>query len=253
MSLKISIITPTFNSEKYLERCIKSIQSQDYNNIEHIIIDGDSTDETRNIIKKYQNNKTILISEKDDGIWDAMNKGLKIASGDIVCFLNSDDYYYPNAIKTVVKYFNNNDIDFLFGTTQKYKLMYGYKPWKIRFSFGFYTSHSVGFFINRERHLKIGFYNTKYFSADLDFFYKMIVKFKLKGVATKKNEVLGKFQSGGFSSKVNFLDHLKDLNNIRIDNDQNVYYVNLIFFYKIIKNFRKILKSIFKKSRNCFV
>jgi len=244
MSLKISIITPTFNSEKYLERCIKSIQSQDYNDIEHIIIDGDSNDETKEIIKKYRNNKTILISEKDDGIWDAMNKGLKIASGDIVCFLNSDDYYYPNAIKTVVKYFKNNDIDFLFGTTQKYKLMYGYKPWKIRFSFGFYTSHSVGFFINREKHLKIGFYNTKYFSADLDFFYKMIVKFKLKGVATKKNEVLGKFQAGGFSSKVNFLDHLKDLNNIRIDNDQNVYYVNIIFFYKIIKNFKKIIKFI---------
>jgi glycosyltransferase involved in cell wall biosynthesis len=222
MPLKISIITPTFNSEKYLERCIKSIQSQDYNDIEHIIIDGDSKDGTKKIIKKYRNNKTIVISEKDDGIWDAMNKGLKIASGDIVCFLNSDDYYYPNAIKTVVRYFNNNNIDFLFGTTQKYKLMYGYKPWKIRFSFGFYTSHSVGFFINREKHLKIGFYNTKYFSADLDFFYKIIVKFKLKGVATKKNEVLGKFQSGGFSSKVNFLDHLKDLNNIRIDNDQNV-------------------------------
>ena len=244
MSLKISIITPTFNSEKYLERCIKSIQSQDYNNIEHIIIDGDSTDETRNIIKKYHNNKTILISEKDDGIWDAMNKGLKIASGDIIGFLNSDDYYYPNAIKTVVKYFNNNNIDVLFGTTQKYKLMHGYKPLKIRFSFGFYTSHSVGFFINREKHLKIGFYNKKYLSADLDFFYKMIVKFKLKGVATKKNEVLGKFQSGGFSSKVNFLDHLKDLNKIRIDNGQNIYYVNLIFFYKIIKNFKKIFKSI---------
>jgi len=244
MSLKISIITPTFNSEKYLERCIKSIQSQDYNDIEHIIIDGDSNDETKHIIKKYQNNKTIFISEKDDGIWDAINKGLKIASGDIVCILNSDDYYYPNAIKTVVKYFNNNDIDFLFGTTQKYKLMYGYKPWKIRFSFGFYTSHSVGFFINREKHLKIGFYNKKYLSADLDFFYKMIVKFKLKGIATKKNEVLGKFQSGGFSSKVNFLDHLKDLNKIRIDNGQNIYYVNLIFFYKIIKNFKKIFKSI---------
>jgi glycosyltransferase involved in cell wall biosynthesis len=244
MSLKISIITPTLNSEKYLERCIKSIHSQNYNNIEHIIIDGDSNDETKNIIKKYQNNKTIFISEKDDGIWDAMNKGLKIASGDIVCFLNSDDYYYPNAIKTVVKYFNNNNIDFLFGTTQKYKLMYGYKPWKVGFSFGFYTSHSIGFFINREKHLKIGFYNKKYLSGDLDFFYKMIVKFKLKGIATKKNEVLGKFQSGGFSSKVNFLDHLKDLNKIRIDNGQNVYYVNLIFFYKIIKNFKKILKSI---------
>jgi glycosyltransferase involved in cell wall biosynthesis len=245
MPLKISIITPTFNSEKYLERCIKSIHSQNYNNIEHIIIDGDSNDGTKNIIKKYQNDKTVLISEKDDGIWDAMNKGLKIASGDIVGFLNSDDYYYPNAIKTVVKNFNNNNnIDFLFGTTQKYKLMHGYKPWKIKFSFGFYTSHSVGFFINRKKHLKIGFYNTKYFSADLDFFYKMIVKFKLKGIATKKDEVLGKFQSGGFSSKVNFLDHLRDLNKIRIDNGQNIYYVNLIFFYKIIKNFKKIFKSI---------
>ena len=122
--------------------------------------------------------------------------------------------------------------------------MHGYKPWKIPFSFGFYTSHSVGFFINREKHLKIGFYNKKYLSADLDFFYKMIAKFKLEGIATKKDEVLGKFQSGGFSSKVNFLDHLKDLNKIRIDNGQNAYYVNLVFFYKIIKNFRKILKSI---------
>jgi glycosyltransferase involved in cell wall biosynthesis len=227
-----------------LERCIKSIQSQDYNNTEHIIVDGDSNDETINIIKKYQNNKTILISEKDNGIWDAMNKGLKIASGDIVCFLNSDDYYYPNALKTVVKYFNNSNIDFLFGTTQKYKLMYGYKPWKIRFSFGFYTSHSVGFFINRKRHLKIGFYNTKYISADLDFFYKMIVKFKLRGASTKKVEVLGKFQSGGFSSKLNYIDNLKDLNKIRIDNNQNVFYVYFIFFIKIIKNLRKFLKSI---------
>jgi glycosyltransferase involved in cell wall biosynthesis len=244
MSLKISIITPTFNSEKYLERCIKSIQSQNYNNIEHIIIDGDSNDETKNIIKKYQNNKTILISEKDDGIWDAMNKGLKIASGDIVSFLNSDDYYYPNAIRTVVRYFNNNNIDFLFGTTQKYKLMHGYKPWKIRFSFGFYTSHSVGFFINRKKHLKVGFYNKKYISADLNFFYKMIVKFKLKGASTKKEEVLGKFQSGGFSSRLNFIDNLKDLNKIRIDNKQNKFYVYLIFFIKIIKNFRKVLKSI---------
>jgi glycosyltransferase involved in cell wall biosynthesis len=244
MSLKISIITPTFNSEKYLERCIKSIQSQDYNDIEHIIIDGDSNDETKKIIKKYRNNKTILISEKDDGIWDAMNKGLKIATGDIVGFLNSDDYYYPHALKTVVKYFNNNNIDFLFGTTQKYKLMYGYKPWKIRFSFGFYTSHSVGFFINRNKHLKVGFYDKKYISADLNFFYQMIVKFKLKGTCTKKEEILGKFQSGGFSSRLNYLTNLKDLNLIRIDNGQNKFYVYFLYIFKILKSFLKVLKNI---------
>jgi glycosyltransferase involved in cell wall biosynthesis len=244
MSLKISIITPTFNSEKYLERCLKSIYSQNYSNIEHIIIDGNSKDKTKKIIKKYKNKKTILISKKDKGIWDAMNKGLKIASGDIVCFLNSDDYYYPNAIRTVIKYFEKNNIDFLFGTTQKYKLMHGYKPWKILFSFGFYTSHSVGFFINRKKHLKVGLYNIKYISADLDFFYKMIVKFKLKGISTTKKEIIGKFQSGGFSSKLNYIDNLKDLNKIRIDNNQNIIYVYFIFFIKIIKNPIKVLKSI---------
>jgi hypothetical protein len=72
----------------------------------------------------------------------------------------------------------------------------------------------------------------------------MIVKFKLKGTSTKKEEVLGKFQSGGFSSRLNFIDSLKDLNKIRIDNKQNKFYVYLIFFIKIIKNFRKVLKSI---------
>jgi hypothetical protein len=173
-----------------------------------------------------------------------MNKGLKIASGDIVGFLNSDDYYYPNAIKTVIKYFNNNNIDFLFGTTQKYKLMHGYKPWKIKFSFGFYTSHSVGFFINRNKHLKVGFYDKKYISADLDLFYKMIVKIKLKGASTSKKEIIGRFQSGGFSSKLNYLTNLKDLNNIRIDNGQNKFYVYFLYVLKIVKNFRKVLKNI---------
>lgn len=244
MPLKISIITPTFNSEKYLERCIKSIQRQDYKNIEHIIIDGESTDETKNIINKYKNNKTILISEKDEGIWDAMNKGLKIASGDITGFLNSDDYYYPNAFNTVIQYFQTHKIDFLFGTTQKYKLIYGYKPWKIRFSFGFYTSHSVGFFIKTKAQKKVGLYNPKFLSADLDFFYRMIVNHKLIGTASKKEEIFGNFRSGGFSSKVNFLDHLKDLNEIRIKNGQNFIYVYLLFFYKIIKNIHKVLKSI---------
>jgi cellulose synthase/poly-beta-1,6-N-acetylglucosamine synthase-like glycosyltransferase len=242
--LKVSIITVCYNSAETIEDTILSVVSQDYASIEYIIVDGKSSDTTLSIIEKYNSKITKVLSEKDDGIWDAMNKGLKIASGDIVCFLNSDDYYYPNAIKTVVRYFNNNNIDFLFGTTQKYKLMYGYKPWKIRFSFGFYTSHSVGFFINRKKHLKVGFYNKKYISADLDFFYKMIVKFKLKGASTKKEEALGKFQSGGFSSRLNFIDNLKDLNKIRIDNNQNIFYVYFIFFIKIIKNLRKFLKSI---------
>ena len=195
---KISIITVTKNSENFLEECILSLDKQSYRNYEHIIIDGCSTDNTINLIKI-----AYWISEKDEGLYDAMNKGIKKCSGDIIGILNSDDIYYPQALKIVNEYFNlNKELDFLFGSVNKYKLLHGYKPKKIKWSFGFYTSHSVGFFIKRKSQLKVGLYNLKYkYSSDYDLFYRMIVHFKLKGMATKKEEILGKFRSGGISSK----------------------------------------------------
>lgn len=250
MSYKFSIITITLNSEKFIKRNIHSVKNQTYQNYEHILIDGKSKDKTMEIILNHQNHFSKIISEKDNGIWDAMNKGLKVATGDIVCFLNSDDFFYENALEIVNKYFNKNKIDFLFGTVKKYKIMHGYKPWKIKWSFGFYTSHSVGFFIKRDLHLKVGYYDTKYLSADLNFFYKMISDFKLSGMATSKNEVIGVFEKGGFSSKVDFLTHLKDLNKIRIDNNQNFFFVYALFFYKIIKNLKKIIKIYILKKKN---
>jgi len=176
-----------------------------------------------------------------------MNKGIKLADGEIIGFLNSDDYYFNNTLEIVNNYFSKNNIDFLFGSVEKYKLMHGYSSWKIHFSFGFYTSHSVGFFINRKKHLDIGLYNKKYLSADLDFFYKMIVKFKLRGMGSKKDEIFGKFTKGGFSSKINYVDHLLDLNKIRIDNKQNSIIVYFLFFIKIIKKPIKFVKGIFDK------
>ena len=74
--------------------------------------------------------------------------------------------------------------------------MHGYKPWKIKWSFGFYTSHSVGFFIKRKKHVEVGNYNLDYLSSDLDFFYRMIINFKLKGMSTKKDEIFGHFSKG---------------------------------------------------------
>lgn len=243
---KVSIITVTFNSGKNLENCIKSVIAQTYKNIEYLIIDGGSTDDTINIVKKYKKKIDFFISEKDCGIWDAMNKGLKNATGDIVCFLNSDDVFYNNAIKMAVKYFKNQQIDFLFGSVKKYKLMQGYRPWMVKFSFGFYTSHSVGFFIRTKKHKEIGYYNKKYLSADLDFFYRMIMKFKARGVCTTRTEVMGKFAKHGFSSKINYIDHLYDLNQIRIDNCQNRIFVYLLFIVKILKKPIKFLNSIKK-------
>ena len=247
MKKKITIITAVKNAENTLENCIKSVLSQNYDNLEYIVIDGNSSDRTKEIINKYKNNISRIITEDDDGIWDAMNKGIKLADGEIIGFLNSDDYYFNNTLETVNNYFSKNNIDFLFGSVEKYKLMHGYSSWKIHFSFGFYTSHSVGFFINRKKHLDIGLYNKKYLSADLDFFYKMIVKFKLRGIGSKKNEIFGKFTKGGFSSKINYIDHLLDLNKIRIDNKQSSIIVYFLFFIKIIKKPIKFVKGIFDK------
>jgi glycosyltransferase involved in cell wall biosynthesis len=244
---KITIITVVKNNKDTLERCIKSVLNQNYENLEYIIIDGNSSDGTNEIINKYKNNISKLISEEDNGIWDAMNKGIMSANGDVIGFLNSDDYYFDNVFEIVNRYFSKNKIDFLFGSVEKYKLMHGYSSWKIYFSFGFYTSHSVGFFINRKKHLDIGLYNKKYLSADLDFFYKMIVKFKLKGMGSKKEEVFGKFTKGGFSSTINYIDHLIDLNKIRIDNKQSSIIVYFLFFIKIIKKPIKFIKGIFDK------
>ena len=240
---KISIITVTKNSENFLEECILSLDKQSYRNYEHIIIDGCSTDNTINIIKKYKNKIAYWVSEKDEGLYDAMNKGIRKCSGDIIGILNSDDIYYPQALRIVNEYFNlNKELDFLFGSVNKYKLLHGYHPKKIKWSFGFYTSHSVGFFIKKKSQLKVGLYNLKYkYSSDYDLFYRMIVHFKLKGMATKKEEILGKFRSGGISSRLSYLKYLKENTIIRIDNGQNIIFVYLIFLARFLRNFRKVL------------
>ena len=242
---KISIITVTKNSEKFLEDCILSVHNQSYKNYEHIIIDGNSTDNTVNIIKKHEEKIAHWISENDDGLYDAMNKGIKKSTGDIIGILNSDDIYYDQALKIVNNYFNKyQNLDFLFGSVYKYKLMHGYHPQKIKWSFGFYTTHSVGFFIKRESQLKVGFYKLKYKnSSDYDLFYRMILKFKMKGVATEKDEIFGEFRKGGFSSKFTYLEFLKENTQIRIDNGQNIILVYIIFLIRFIKNIRKVFNK----------
>ncbi len=185
----ISVITVCFNSEKTIANTIESVINQKYQNIEFIIIDGKSTDETFNIIQKYKANITKIISEKDNGIYDAFNKGLELATGDLIGFVNSDDLLTPNALELLIKYYNKYPTkDFIFGAVKKHwGILYGYKPWKIHFSWGFYSSHSTGFFIKKHAAKIVGFYNTKYkYSADYDYFYRMIVKHKLRGVGTKK-------------------------------------------------------------------
>lgn len=99
---KISIVTPVFNGEKYIEECMCSIMNQHYSNYEHIIVDGGSTDNTLSIIKKYKNKYNLTyISEKDNGMYDAIVKGFKMSSGEILAWLNSDDIYMPWAFSVM--------------------------------------------------------------------------------------------------------------------------------------------------------
>ena len=240
---KISIITVTKNSEKFLEKNILSVNNQVYKNYEHIIIDGGSTDKTLNIIHKHRKKIKYFISEKDKGLYDAINKGIKYCSGDIIGILNSDDIYYRNALKIVDKYFNKyQKLDFLFGSVYKYKLLHGYHPEKIKWTFGFYSTHSVGFFIRKNSHKKVGYYNIKYkYSADYDLFYRLIIKNKMSGMATNKNEIFGKFRSGGLSSRIRYIDFLKECSQIRLDNGQNYFVVNFIFLLRLLKNLKRML------------
>jgi len=119
--------------------------------------------------------------------------------------------------------------------------LYGYKPYKIYWSWGFYSSHSTGFFIKTSSAKKVGLYNLKYkYSSDYDYFYRMIVKKKLNGIGTNKNEIFGTFRRGGYSSTINFFDHFKEEIQIRLDNGQNRILVLMIFIYKYLKNITKI-------------
>ncbi len=115
---KISVITPSYNQGQFIEETILSIINQDYQNIEYIIIDGGSTDNTVEIIKKYEEHISFWVSEKDSGQSEAINKGFKRASGDILCWINSDDILMPGALEKVGEKFNNNkDLAFLNGYT----------------------------------------------------------------------------------------------------------------------------------------
>ena len=234
----ISIITVVKNGEKFIDETFKSIFNQKFKNFELIVIDGGSTDETLNKIKKNDEQIDYWISENDEGIYDAFNKGLVLAKGDLIGFVNSDDMLTDEALSLLDKY--NKffpSADFIFGSVKKHwGVLHGYKPW----SWGFYSSHSTGFYIKKEAARKNGFYNLKYkYSADYDYFFRMIVKKKLKGVASKKEELFGIFRRGGYSSKISFFDHFIEEINIRLDNGQNKILVLLIFIYKYLKNLNK--------------
>ena len=229
----ISIITVVLNDEKNIENTIRSVIDQEHKNIQYILVDGGSTDLTLEIINKYKDFINVLVTEKDQGIYDAFNKGLKLAKGDLIGFVNSGDTLTKKSLKYLCSYYNKYEsADFFFGAVKKHwGVLHGYKRWKIFYTWGFYSSHSTGFFIKREAAKVLGDYNLKYkYSADYDYFYRMIVHHKMKGV----------FQRGGYSSKVKFFDHLVECTRIRLDNKQNKFMILITIIIKFIFNHKRL-------------
>ena len=146
--MKISIITVTYNSTATIAMCIASVQKQSYHNIEHIIIDGASKDNTVTIINSMPNRVTKIISEPDLGIYDAMNKGINLASGEIIGILNSDDFFTSEDVV-------NGDVCFVNpGNLKKVVRYYSSKMFKPSlFRFGFMPAHP-GFYVRRKCYIR---------------------------------------------------------------------------------------------------
>lgn len=207
--MKVSIITVVWNNADTIKDAIESVLNQTYKNIEYIIVDGGSTDGTIEIIQSYGNKISKFISEKDEGIYDAMNKGIKLATGDIVGILNSDDFYKSNdVIETVVREFISKDIDCLYGDleyvdkndTSKVIRYWKSNPYKEGlFQKGWHPPHPT-FFVKREIYYKYGMFNTNFkIAADYELMLRFLEKYKIKSSYIPK--VLVRMRLGGASNK----------------------------------------------------
>lgn len=216
--MKVSVITISLNSAATIKDCISSVDNQTYSNIEHIIIDGGSTDRTVEIIQNTKGRISALISEPDKGIYDALNKGLELATGDIIGILHSDDYFATNVtISRIVEKFSNegteNNTDGVYGDLVYVKTLPLEKTtryWKSsRFKYedlkkGWLPPHNT-LFLRKEVYKKHGNFDTSYkIASDIDFMIKVFSDKTLQFEYLP--EVITKMRVGGISNNpVNFL------------------------------------------------
>ncbi len=206
--MKVSLITVTYNSEAYLQDCINSVMKQQYKNIEHIIIDGNSTDGTVAIIRKYDQHISKWVSEPDNGMYDAINKGIKMATGDIVGVLNSDDMFASDdVISSIVKCFNEYQLDAVFGdlvyvhktnTNKVIRFWKGFAYHRFRFTYGWMPAHPT-FYVRRELINELGDYESHYFTAaDYEFMARYLYRYRISARYLPK--LIIKMRVGGQSN-----------------------------------------------------
>lgn len=206
--MKITLITVTLNSEKYLEDCIRSVQAQTHTDIEHIIIDGLSTDGTLGIIEKYQGQIAKWVSEKDYSMYDAINKGMAMATGDIIGTLNSDDVLAsPDVLAAIAHTFETQQVNAVYGDlvyVEPQHLDRVIRKWRggkfnyKRFQYGWMPAHPT-FYFRRELLPTCGYYETHFFSAaDYEFMTRYLYYYKVGAVYVPKLFV--RMRTGGMSN-----------------------------------------------------
>jgi glycosyltransferase involved in cell wall biosynthesis len=207
--LKISIITVCLNSAATMRDAIESVLSQTYEDVEYIVVDGGSTDRTMSIVREYEGRIAKIVSEPDKGIYDAMNKGIRLATGDVVGILNSDDFFEdPRVLQDVAASFKSQSAtDVVFGDVvfvrpgdlSEVVRFYGashFEPWKLRF--GWMPPHPATF-IRRRVYEKAGLYETSYkIAADYEMFVRLLLVRKV--TFARINRVLVRMRSGGTST-----------------------------------------------------
>jgi glycosyltransferase len=249
--VKVSIITITYNSEATLKDTIESVINQSYNNIEYIIVDGKSTDSTLSIIDSYKDKISKVVSEKDNGLYDALNKGISLATGDLIGIIHSDDFYTNNlVIEKIVKSIENNNSDAVYADlyyVDKNDTTKIFRKWKSgnyrhgMFLNGWMPPHPT-FFAKRSVYQKFGSFNLDLVSAaDYELMLRFIHKHKIK--LAYLPEFIIKMRVGGKSNV-----SLK--NRIRANKeDRKAWKINGLnphFFTLYLKPLRKIIQ-LFKK------
>ena len=207
--MKISIITVCYNSEKHIKTAIESVINQTYKNIEYIVVDGASKDSTVDIIESYGDKITKFVSERDKGIYDAMNKGFQMATGDYLAVINSDDFYMSNdAIESVVNELNKKQTDSLFAdliyveennTEKQVRYWKSNEFVKGSFKKGWHPAHPT-FFVKNEIYKKYGYFNLSFkLAADFELMLRFLEKYQISSCYLPKPII--KMRLGGATNK----------------------------------------------------
>ena len=205
--MKVSIITATYNRNKTIIRAIKSIKKQIYPNIQLVVIDGESTDNTTDLVKPFIDKNDVYLSEKDDGIYDALNKGIKLATGEIIGFLHSDDMYFDNYVISKVVDLFDETVDIVYGdacffsgnSIDKFTRIYNSDKLSLKnLAWGRMPAHPA-IFIRKNIYESYGLFKTTYrIASDYEFLCRLMTRGQVNAVYL--NDIFVKMQIGGIST-----------------------------------------------------